>query len=91
MTAHARRRAPLTDRAMLARHMQDRHRRAVRSLATALTLDEPATWWTLASLWRHHHLTRDECAMLAFVALRTLDPADRELVAEAALDGEVTP
>lgn len=61
----------------------DRHRRAVRMLSLTLFLDEPRHW-TMLSFVLLSRLTERERGMLAWAALRSLDPEPRELVCEMA-------
>lgn len=65
---------------------QDRHRRAARMLAYALTLDDPATWNQMARIFAAR-LSRFEIASIGYSALLALDPDDRQAVADAAILG----
>lgn len=72
--------------AALARHMEDRHRRAARVVGYGLAADDARSWWSVAFVLAHR-LTLAERGALAFAALVALEPAERAAVIAAVMEG----
>jgi hypothetical protein len=70
----------------MTRFALDRHKRAARAVGYALTANLPVLWHDLSLIFIAR-LTGVERAALAFAALRSLDPEDRERIFEAAHRG----
>jgi len=64
-------------------YAKDRHKRAAKMLAYALTLDDPVAWNQTAAILGHR-LTNMELASVAYAALSALEPESREAVYDAA-------
>ena len=64
-------------------YAKDRHKRAAKMLAYALTLDDPVAWNQTAAILGHR-LTTNELASVAYAALSALGPESREAVYDAA-------
>ena len=73
-------------RAALARHIEERHRRAARIVGYGLALDDARSWWAVAWVLARR-LTLAERGALAFAALVALEPAEREAVVAAVMEG----
>ena len=67
----------------VARHSLPRHRKAARMIGFALVAGDPALW-PATSLVLQCRLTTLELSGLAFAAMRTLEPDDRQAVFDAA-------
>jgi hypothetical protein len=80
---------PSNPRNAISKYAADRHKRAARMLGYALTIGQPDTWHGLGFVWGER-LTTAELASIAFVALRALDPDDREQTFRAAQWGAIT-
>ena len=70
-------------RSAMSLYAKDRHKRAAKMLAYALTLDDPVAWNQTAAILGHR-LTTNELASVAYVALSALEPESREAVYDAA-------
>lgn len=72
--------------AMFGRHVQDRHRRAVRLVGYGLALNDAPGWWAVSGLLARR-LTVPELAGLAFAVLVALEAEEREAVVAAVMEG----
>lgn len=66
------------------------HLGATRMLGYALTMHDYETWEAASAVWQAR-LTPEECAALAWAALRSLDRDHALAVTEAVLDGAGAP
>ena len=68
-------------RSAMSLYAKDRHKRAAKVLAYALT--DPDTWAAAGAVWAVR-LTTNELASVAYAALSALEPESREAVYDAA-------
>ena len=73
-------------RSAMSLYAKDRHKRAAKVLAYALT--DPDTWAAAGAVWAVR-LTTNELASLAYTALRALEPEARAMTFNAAHWGAV--